>query len=34
MSEAPKNWSHRHGGTVIAVLLIAMLVLLMVLNTN
>jgi hypothetical protein len=32
MSESPKKWSERHGGTLIAVLLISSLVLLLALN--
>jgi hypothetical protein len=32
MSESPKKWSERHGGTLIALLLISSLVLLLALN--
>jgi hypothetical protein len=34
MSDSPKSWGERHGGTAIAVLLVAALILLMVFNAG
>jgi hypothetical protein len=34
MSEAPKNWTERHGGTLIALLLVGALIVVMVLNAR